>query len=56
MISDTVSSVLMDLGIPPHVLHAIVRHSDVETTVHVYAHTNLAAMRQALDKLDEWLS
>ncbi|MDT5034846.1 MAG: hypothetical protein QOE03_31, partial [Micromonosporaceae bacterium] len=52
----TVVSVLMDLGVPPHTVQAIARHSDVKITLQIYAHTNLAAMRDALDKLDEWLS
>jgi integrase len=52
----TVVSVLMDLGVPPHVVQAIARHSDVKITLQIYAHTNLAAMREALGKLDEWLS
>jgi integrase len=51
-----VVSVLMDLGVPPHVVQAIARHSDVKITLQIYAHTNLAAMREALGKLDEWLS
>jgi len=52
----TVVSVLMDLGVPPHVVQAIARHSDVKITLQIYAHTNFAAMREALGKLDEWLS
>jgi integrase len=52
----TVVSVLMDLGVPPHVVQAIARHSDVKITLQIYAHTNLAAMREALSKLDEWLA
>jgi integrase len=52
----TVVSVLMDLGAQPHVVQAIARHSDVKITLQIYAHTNLTAMREALDKLDEWLS
>jgi integrase len=52
----TVVSVLMDLGVPPHVVQAIARHSDVKITLQIYAHTNLTAMREALDKLHGWLS
>jgi integrase len=52
----TVVSVLMDLGVPPHVVQAIARHSDVKITLQIYAHTNLAAMRDALGKIDRWLS
>ena len=49
-------SVLMDLGVPPHTVQAIARHSDVKITLKIYAHSNLKAMREALDKIDGWLS
>ncbi|MEU7908178.1 site-specific integrase [Actinoplanes sp. NPDC049118] len=52
----TVVSMLMELGVPPHVVQAIARHADVKLTLKVYAHTNLDAMRQALGKLDGRLS
>jgi integrase len=48
----TVVSLLMELGVPPHVVQAIARHSDVKITLKIYAHTNLAEMRSALGKLD----
>jgi integrase len=51
----TVVSVLMDLGVPPHVVQAIARHSDVKITLQIYAHTNLTAMREALSRLELWL-
>ncbi|WP_234359439.1 tyrosine-type recombinase/integrase [Plantactinospora sp. BC1] len=52
----TVVSLLMELGVPPHVVQAIARHADVKITFKVYAHANLDAMRQALGKLDGRLS
>lgn len=52
----TVVSMLMELGVPPHVVQAIARHADVKITLKVYSHTNLSAMRQALGKLDGRLS
>jgi len=52
----TVVSMLMELGVPPHVVQAIARHADVKLTLKVYSHTNLDAMRQALGKLDGQLS
>lgn len=52
----TVVSLLMELGVPPHVVQAIARHADVKITLKVYAHANLDAMRQALGKLDGKLS
>lgn len=52
----TVVSLLMELGVPPHVVQAIARHADVKITLKVYAHANLDAMREALGKLDGRLS
>ncbi|MFF5082486.1 tyrosine-type recombinase/integrase [Actinoplanes sp. NPDC000266] len=52
----TVVSMLMELGVPPHVVQAIARHADVKITLKVYSHANLDAMRQALGKLDGQLS
>lgn len=49
----TVVSLLLDLGTPPHVVQAIARHAHVDITMAIYAHTNLDAMRQALDAI-EW--
>ena len=46
----------MDLGVPPHGVQAIARHADVKITLKIYAHANLNAMRQALDKVDGRLS
>jgi integrase len=46
-------SLLLDLGTPPHVVQAIARHAHVDITMAIYAHTNLDAMRQALDAI-EW--
>ncbi|WP_231927160.1 tyrosine-type recombinase/integrase [Micromonospora zamorensis] len=51
-----VVSLLMELGVPPHVVQAIARHADVKITLKVYAHANLDAMRQALGKLHGKLS
>jgi len=48
----TVVSLLLELGTPPHVVQAIARHADLDVTMRIYAHTNLDAMRQALDKID----
>jgi integrase len=52
----TVVSMLMDLGVPPHLVQAVARHADVKLNLKVYSHTNLDAMRQALGKLDGRLS
>lgn len=48
----TVVSLLLELGTPPHVVQAIARHADIDVTMSIYAHTNLDAMREALDKID----
>jgi hypothetical protein len=37
---------------PPHVVQAIARDADLDVTLAIYAHTNLDAMRDALDKID----
>lgn len=52
----TIVSLLMELGVPPHVVQAIARHADVKMTLKIYSHANLDAMRQALGKLDGRLS
>lgn len=48
----TVVSLLLELGTPPHVVQAIARHADLDITLSIYAHTNLDAMREALDQID----
>jgi integrase len=48
----TVVSLLLELGTPPHTVQAIARHADLDVTMTIYAHTNLDAMREALDKID----
>ena len=49
----TVVSLLLELKTPPHVVQQIARHADLNVTLAIYAHTNLDAMRQALDSI-EW--
>ena len=48
----TVVSLLLALGTPPYIVQAIARHADLDVTLSIYAHTNLDAMREALDKID----
>ena len=48
----TVVSLLLALGVPPHVVQAIARHADAEITLAIYAHTNLDQMREAVDLID----
>ena len=40
------------VGGAPFADQAIARHADLEITLSIYAHTNLDAMREALDKID----
>jgi integrase len=46
-------TLLLELGAPPRVVQAIARHADLDVTLGIYAHTNLDAMREALDRI-EW--
>jgi integrase len=48
----TAVSLLLESGTPPYTVQAIARRADLEITLSIYAHTNLDAMREALDKID----
>ena len=48
-------SLLLDLGVPPHVVQEIVGHSHLGVTMTIYAHASLDEKRLALRKLDERL-
>ncbi|MEU4514247.1 hypothetical protein AB0G05_32500 [Nonomuraea wenchangensis] len=41
-------SLLLDMGIPPHIVREIVGHSDIEVTMTIYAHASLDEQRKAL--------
>jgi integrase len=47
----TCVSLLLDMGVPPHVVREIVGHSDIEVTMTIYAHASLDEKRKALGKL-----
>ncbi|MGA3155230.1 MAG: tyrosine-type recombinase/integrase [Streptosporangiaceae bacterium] len=47
----TCVTLLLDLGVPPHVVRDIVGHSDIEVTMTIYAHVSLEEKRKALRKL-----
>jgi integrase len=51
----TCVTLLLDLGVPPHVVREIVGHSDIEVTMTIYAHVSLDEKRKALGKLGEAL-
>jgi integrase len=47
----TAVTLLLDLGVPPHVVRAIVGHSDIHVTMTIYAHAALDEQRRALRQL-----
>lgn len=51
----TCVTLLLDLGVAPHVVREIVGHSDIEVTMTIYAHTSLDEKRKALRKLGDAL-
>jgi integrase len=54
-IRHTCVSLLLDLGVPPHIVRDIVGHSDIEVTMTIYAHAALGEKRRALGKLGDAL-
>ncbi|MBN9109929.1 MAG: site-specific integrase [Pseudonocardia sp.] len=52
----TAVSLLLALGVPPHVVREIAGHSDIKVTMTVYAHGNLAEKAAALSQLGQALS
>jgi integrase len=44
-------TLLLLLGVPPHIVQAIVGHADMHVTLTIYAHASLEEQREALDKL-----
>lgn len=49
----TAVSLLLALGVPPHVVREIAGHSDIKVTMTVYAHGNLSEKAAALAQLGE---
>ncbi|XVJ76497.1 tyrosine-type recombinase/integrase [Streptomyces sp. JH002] len=49
-------TLLLDLGVRPHIVQQIAGHSDHSVTMKVYAHASLDEMRKASDKLGDRLS
>jgi integrase len=47
----TCVSLLLALGVPPHVVREIVGHSDIEVTMTIYAHASLEEKQKALRRL-----
>ncbi|WP_230421471.1 tyrosine-type recombinase/integrase [Actinomadura soli] len=51
----TCVSLLLDLGVPPHIVREIVGHGDIEVTMTIYAHAAFDEKRAALRKLGDAL-
>ncbi len=51
----TCVTLLLDLGVPPHIVREIVGHSDIDVTMTIYAHVSLDDKREALRKLGDAL-
>jgi integrase len=49
----TCVTLLLNLGVQPHVVQAITGHSALEVTMTIYAHVSLQEKRKALGKLTE---
>jgi integrase len=45
----TCGSLLLDVGLPPHVVREIVDHPDIGVTMQIYAHASLDERQDALD-------
>ncbi|MEV3971238.1 tyrosine-type recombinase/integrase [Streptomyces sp. NPDC050698] len=52
----TCVTLLLGLGIPPHIVRDIVGHSTLNVTMNIYAHADMTEKRAALDKLGDLLS
>ncbi len=51
----TCVTLLLNLGVPPHIVRDIVGHSDIDVTMTIYAGVSLDDKRDALRRLDEYL-
>ncbi|MFJ9693658.1 tyrosine recombinase XerC [Kitasatospora sp. NPDC101183] len=52
----TCVTLLLDLGVPPHIVRQIAGHSDIGVTMKVYAHASLDEQRKALGSLSDKLT
>ncbi|MEX5708869.1 site-specific integrase [Parafrankia sp. FMc6] len=52
----TCVTLLLDLGVPPHIVRDIAGHSAIEVTMTIYAHASMGEKRRALGKLDGHLT
>ncbi|HEX3732036.1 MAG TPA: tyrosine-type recombinase/integrase [Mycobacteriales bacterium] len=51
----TCITLLLEEGVPPHIVQAVAGHADLKVTMDVYAHTNLDTMRAGIQRLDDSL-
>ncbi|MFF3633568.1 hypothetical protein [Streptomyces sp. NPDC002250] len=49
-------TLLLGLGVPPHVVRDIVGHSALDVAMNIYAHTDMTEKRSALDHLGSLLA
>jgi integrase len=49
-------TLLLDAGVPPHIVQAIARHSGSQVTMPIYAHAAQEEQRKALRSLGERLA
>jgi integrase len=52
----TCVTLLLGLGVPPHVVRDIAGHSAIHVTMTIYAHTSMDDKRQAIKRLDQRLT
>ncbi|WP_207232239.1 tyrosine-type recombinase/integrase [Micromonospora kangleipakensis] len=49
----TCETLLLEFGVPPHIVREIAGHSALDVTMMIYAHTSLEEKYRALARLDE---
>ncbi|HEU0088164.1 MAG TPA: site-specific integrase, partial [Pseudonocardiaceae bacterium] len=49
----TCVTLLLELGVPPHIVREIAGHAALDVTMTIYAHTSLEEKHRALTRLDE---
>ncbi|MDX3234894.1 site-specific integrase [Streptomyces sp. ME03-5709C] len=52
----TCVTLLLGVGVPPHIVRDIVGHSALDVTMNIYAHADMTEKRAALDKLGTLLA
>ena len=52
----TCGSLLAEMGVPVTVIRDVLRHTQISTTANYYIHTPAPLTRDALDRLDDFLT